>query len=113
MIAETERIGDLVEGPVKVLKLDVEGAELAALRGASTLFHESPPHVIVELSRISSEELGFTYEELVDWVLRRGRWRVRVLRGRLIEPLRWKRLHPFLETGRTVNVWFAPLKGRK
>jgi hypothetical protein len=72
------------------------------------LFDEQPPHVIVELSRISALEFGFDCEELVGWILNRGSWRTKVLRGVAVEPLRWNRLKPLLDTGQPVNIWFAP-----
>ncbi len=46
-VVPVARLDDLVEGPVAGMKLDVEGHELAALRGAQRLL-ESRPWVVVE-----------------------------------------------------------------
>jgi FkbM family methyltransferase len=37
-----------IEGPVGLLKVDVEGAEVAVLRGASTLIRDWSPDIVVE-----------------------------------------------------------------
>jgi hypothetical protein len=43
-----ERLDDLVTGPVDVVKIDVEGAEAACLRGAERILREHRPLVIFE-----------------------------------------------------------------
>lgn len=45
--------------PIDIIKMDIEGAEPAALRGASRLFHESPPKAcVVEINRFALAEEG-------------------------------------------------------
>lgn len=107
--SETARIDDIVPGPVKVVKLDVEGAEFAALRGMERLIRsESPPNLIVELSAVSASNFRFTPRELVDWVMRAcPAYRIRTLLRRSIEPFDPRRLPHLLANGRCVNLWFG------
>ncbi len=65
------RADDVVEGPVDVVKLDVEGGELAALQGmerlvggAQALFLECNPALL--------EQAGASRSELLDWVRAHG-----------------------------------------
>ncbi len=62
---------DAVEGPVDVIKLDIEGGELAALRGmerlttgARTIFLELNPELL--------ERSGGSRDELLAWLAERG-----------------------------------------
>jgi len=65
------RLDDYVEPPVKLLKIDVEGAELAALRGAERLLGgANPPHLLLELNTKTSRPFGYHPLELVDLVLK-------------------------------------------
>ena len=52
---------------VDVLKLDVEGAELGALRGASTLVARCRPVIFFESGPHGGEALGYTIEALFSW----------------------------------------------
>ncbi len=45
---EMQRLDDLVHGEVAFMKLDIEGAELFALRGAQRLLTESAPTLLLE-----------------------------------------------------------------
>jgi FkbM family methyltransferase len=50
--------------PPSVLKIDVEGSELAVLRGARVLLEQARPHVIVEYNYDAAHELGYDFEDL-------------------------------------------------
>lgn len=53
-------------GRVNLMKIDIEGAELLALKGAQKLLNSpSPPALILEIYDKWIEELGGTFEELV------------------------------------------------
>jgi FkbM family methyltransferase len=55
----------LARGVPDVVKLDVEGAELAAIRGMRGLLSSAkPPALIVEHNQITSRAAGFTAAEL-------------------------------------------------
>lgn len=56
----TMRIDDVVEGPVTIIKLDVEGAEFHALLGCQGLIESQPPAavVVIEAHDHSLRELG-------------------------------------------------------
>jgi FkbM family methyltransferase len=52
---------------VGVIKLDVEGAELAVLRGATELIARCRPVIFFESGRLAAKAMGFTTDELFDW----------------------------------------------
>jgi FkbM family methyltransferase len=51
-----------------VLKLDVEGAELAALRGAESLVAQARPAILLEVSAKQLQRRDATVESLDDWL---------------------------------------------
>jgi len=61
---------------VDFLKLDVEGAELSALRGAQNLFSRSPrPVVLVEVSDLRTAAWGYAASDILKQLSDRGyRW---------------------------------------
>ncbi|MGJ0271545.1 FkbM family methyltransferase, partial [Streptococcus pyogenes] len=75
------RLDAVVEPPVRLIKLDVEGAEWAALRGCTKLIdHDPSPHLIVELKVATAEPFGYHPLELVDDLLARRPYALEVLR---------------------------------
>jgi FkbM family methyltransferase len=48
---EVDRLDDLVEGPVSFLKMDLEGWELHALRGAARTIRQQRPKLAIAVSR--------------------------------------------------------------
>jgi FkbM family methyltransferase len=67
---EIVRADAVVSGPVDVVKLDIEGAELAALRGMSSLLDgpRPPKTLFVECNPESLERAGTSAEELLAWL---------------------------------------------
>lgn len=79
-------------GRVDVIKLDIEGGELDALRGArKTLLQR--PRLVIEINRETSRWAGHSPEELLSWLGEVGYRRFRAIdyRGRLHEWSRWTR----------------------
>jgi FkbM family methyltransferase len=65
----TIAIDDLIEGAVRFVKVDVEGAEGRALRGASRLLERSRPTLLVELHpHLLPIVSGETPAELIAWM---------------------------------------------
>ncbi len=54
-----ERLDDMVDRPVDILKIDVEGAEDEVLRGAKRVLTKERPIVIMEYRRSNIEMAGF------------------------------------------------------
>jgi len=50
--------------PIRLIKIDVEGAELLALRGAVTVLREDHPTLILEAVDAYMQDFGYTYAEL-------------------------------------------------
>jgi FkbM family methyltransferase len=113
-IVETVRIDDVVTPPVKAFKLDVEGAELAALRGAERLFSsDPPPHLLLELNQKTAKAFGYHPLDLVDWVLERSPgYRLHLLKTRRILPVDRAGVVRLLEESFTKNrnLWFEPVR---
>lgn len=65
------RLDDVVTGSVDLIKIDVEGAEVAALRGARNVLARCPA-VVCEVSEYSLKAMGSSHDELYDLMAERG-----------------------------------------
>jgi len=110
---ETVRMDDVVHEPVRLYKLDIEGAEWPAMRGSQKiLFADPPPHVLIELTPRTCEAFGHYPLDVLDWFLDhapdrhlylvRRRRRVRVDRKDLARLFEAK-------PDKSHNVWFKPV----
>ncbi len=67
-----------------IIKVDVEGSELALLRGAQSLLRHWPAILVVELSRATMRPFGYQPEEVVRFLLTLRDYRVQwPFRGKL------------------------------
>jgi FkbM family methyltransferase len=109
----TTRIDDHVDRPVDVFKIDVEGAEREALKGATrTLFGDHPTHILIELNRKTCEAFGYEPIELLDWILTEGpRYRLHLLKSKRRRPTTRDELAELIdrEPRKLRNVWLQPL----
>jgi FkbM family methyltransferase len=107
---ETVRIDEVVPPPAKLIKLDVEGAEWSALRGAERLLTgPNPPHLLLELNQKTSKAFGFHPLALVDWILERPpRRRLHLVKANRMLAIDRDRLKALLDESETKNrnVWF-------
>lgn len=55
-----------------VIKLDIEGAELSALKGTGTLLNWQKPMIIAELNEAAFSRAGVTFDDLRDFLGERG-----------------------------------------
>lgn len=62
-------LDDAVQGPVKLIKMDVEGAEVGALLGAQRIIREHRPHIIVENNPEALGAFGHTFADMYRAVL--------------------------------------------
>ena len=69
---------------IRLVKIDVEGAEMLVLRGMEKLLARDRPHLLVEVTDSFLRSLGATKQALVDHMLARGYAAFRV--GRCVEP---------------------------
>lgn len=109
---ETTRIDEAVpaDAPVRLIKLDVEGAELAALRGCDKLLAHAP-HLIVELKTVTAQAFGYEPMDVVDVALARHAYRLHHVKTRKRRPIARDELAALLrdEPKKTHNVWFERL----
>lgn len=62
------RLDDVISGPVAFIKLDVEGAEFEALRGAHRILTTSRPVLAFEFARQhTGDRMGYSAEEFFDY----------------------------------------------
>jgi len=73
-VVNLRRLDDILpEGQrIDVIKVDVEGAELAVLRGAETTILREKPAIIFEANAETCKAAGYSVENLCDWLLQRG-----------------------------------------
>src|SRR5439155_13614734 len=57
----------MAPGPVRLIKVDTEGAELPVMRGAQRVLAESKPLVVLEVSRYSAR-FDYTMNQLYDYM---------------------------------------------
>jgi len=110
---QTARIDDVVSEPPKLIKMDVEGAELGALKGAQQVLFEGDrlPHLIIELNPRTCRSFGYKPMDIVNWLCERhpayrlhwikSKRPVRVSRDALGEMFE-------REVDKLRNVWFEP-----
>ncbi|GAB3330222.1 hypothetical protein GCM10027355_36580 [Haloplanus salinarum] len=65
VITTVRRLDDCLDEHPDVIKLDIEGAEVAALRGANSVLSETP-ELLLELHPSNIQELGEDQTEVVD-----------------------------------------------
>jgi FkbM family methyltransferase len=79
---------EIADGGYAVCKIDVEGAEFAALKGAEhSLRRLNPPVLLLELTNRTLKRSGSSVDELRDWLKERGYelWTY-LSEGNLLEP---------------------------
>jgi FkbM family methyltransferase len=112
---ETVRMDDVVREPVRLYKLDIEGAEWGAMRGSERiLFSDPPPHVIIELNPRTCEGFGHHPLQVLDWFFERGSHRrMHLIRRRRCQRVNRKFLADLFERqqNKSHNVWLAPGTG--
>jgi len=59
------RLDDVIDGPVDVIKMDVEGHELEVLRGAHRILEQHHPRVILEAKEHHMERAGYVSDDIV------------------------------------------------
>lgn len=110
---ETIRLDDVVREPVRLYKLDIEGAEWLAMQGSQRiLFGDPPPHVLIELNPRTCQAFGHQPLEVVDWFLARApRRRLYLVRRRRRQPIDREALAQLFEQkqNKSHNVWFEPI----
>jgi len=78
---EVGRLDDIALYPVDLLKIDVEGAEIDAMEGATRILAEDKPILIVEFRDYTLERAGLTAEDLLNYIYGKGYNRVGDLHG--------------------------------
>ena len=97
---EQKRLDDLVEGPVSLLKIDVEGYELSVLEGARRIIEQYRPRIVFEISLSFLIERPGVYQRELAFAAEH-RYRPMVARGGRLVPYEW----PF---ARVFNMWLTP-----
>ncbi len=108
---ETIPIDDVVDERPRRVKIDVEGAEWLALRGAEkTLFEGEPPHLIVELYPRASESFGYHPTQVLDWIMERNpRYRLHMIHSKRRQRASVEQVAQYLEKdSKMIDVWFDP-----
>jgi hypothetical protein len=89
-----------------LLKIDVEGGEMAVLRGAEESLARFRPTVMVELSEENCRAAGITARALVEFLVEKG-YRLEAVRpDGTVSPLAQSQLPPF------ANLLCRPMPGR-
>lgn len=88
------------------IKLDIDGFEVAALRGGRATLHRFRPKLILELSPHQLEEQGASIDELAH-LLAECRYRLETLRGRAL-PRDGERIHRLIAAGASLNAIAVP-----
>lgn len=57
---------------INLMKIDVEGSEMAALRGASDVIDKYSPDIVIEGNVVTSGNAGYSYRDILDFLIDRG-----------------------------------------
>ncbi len=72
---------------VDLMKLDIEGAEWGALRGAEQTLAKYRPTLIVEIGRETCQAAGYEPEEFARWIIDQGYRLEKIVRGGKTQPI--------------------------
>jgi len=82
---------------VDLVKVDIEGAEIMFLKGATRLFDQkTPPVILMEMSRETCRAFDYSPEDLLEYISSRARYDFFVLNEKLekLDPIRHFGAHP-------------------
>ena len=85
---------------ISIIKLDVEGSELLALKGMNETLQSFKPLVVVEINPQTLLQFNFTPTDILNYLKGFGYWSFLVLKGGEL-----KRINEY-QTGDTKNVLF-------
>lgn len=108
VITLDEILGELGHSRIDVIKLDVDGAELGVLRGASHTLRAWRPLIIMELAPHVHEERGSSLGELVSLVTTFG-YEFRDLATERPLPAEARELAKVIPAGGSINVIARPV----
>ena len=80
---------------VDVIKMDIEGAELPALKGGLRLIQRFRPVLFIELNAATSRAAGYSMQDLVEWLHEQDYELQRIDDDGCLLPLKLDRLQPF------------------
>lgn len=104
------RLADHVVEPPALLKIDVEGAEWDVLRGAGGLLDGPATRLLIELNKKTMLPAGYEPIDLVDWLLARRGYRMKMIRRTRVTPIGREALARMLEPGDAqTDVLFEPV----
>ena len=72
-------------GKVDVIKMDIEGGEFDAIRGAEQLINRDHPLLLVEFNSILADHAGWKLKDLYDYIVSFGYKAYELKKGKLIE----------------------------
>ncbi|HAI11622.1 MAG TPA: hypothetical protein DCM28_07945 [Phycisphaerales bacterium] len=111
----TVKMDDVVTEPVKAIKMDVEGAELSALKGSERLlFGDKPPHLFLELNEEMATGFGYKTIDILDFILKkRPDYQIFQLKTRRVIPSSYDKICTILREHpeKSLNVYLKPKAG--
>jgi FkbM family methyltransferase len=103
------RLDDAIQGPVRLIKIDVEGAEVGALLGAQRIIREHRPHIIVENNPQALAAFGHTVADIYRAILgAHPGYQALNLEHLSPRPLSERALLNGKAANQQCNLWFRP-----
>lgn len=88
-------LAELAVNRVDVMKLDIEGAEWSALRGAEKTLARFRPVLILEIARETCQSAGYEAEDFARWIISQGYKIERIAAGGVACPIQPEQLLDF------------------
>jgi len=68
LVVRTARVDEFTSGPVSLMKIDVEGGELAVMRGAAKTIDRCGPHLLFESTKSGHIAFGVSADDVFDFL---------------------------------------------
>jgi FkbM family methyltransferase len=88
-------VNELACKQIDLIKLDIEGAEWAALRGATNLLQKYRPTLILEIGQETCQAAGYEPEAFSQWIIDQGYRIEKIMGGGKTQTIRPKELGEF------------------